>query len=180
MGAGVGGAAWARGWCGRGRVGSGLGSGGRCGRPLTSPGGRSTITASRTSASAAAVSATGTRMSATLKIPQTLSGETCSSLPSVKERRLGSITHHVPRPCDLRWPLTARPQFPRVHCEVEGWCLEPGLGLFALLPADAESCLDLQSSCPSTPAAPSRSPLPCGGESVRGNPTEAAWFSSLG
>ena len=91
----------------------------------------STITVSRTSASAAAVSATGMRMSVMPKTPQTHSGETCSSLvipPSRAEPEGEEAWFH--RPYTGPSPLVSLwPQFPRVHSEVEGQGLVSGLGL---------------------------------------------------
>lgn len=91
----------------------------------------STITVSRTSASAAAVSATGMRMSVMPKTPQTPSGETCCSLliPLSGAQPEGEEAwfhrpYTGPLPLVFPWP-----QFPRLHSEVEGQGLVSSLGL---------------------------------------------------
>ena len=104
-------------WAGPRGLGAGVGS-----LALTLRALHSTITVSRTSASAAAVSATGMRMSVMPKTPQTPSGETCSSLvipPSRAEPEGEEAWFH--RPYTGPSPLVSPwPQFPRVHSEVEG------------------------------------------------------------
>ena len=116
-------------WCGA--LNSLVGRAGVGGPALTLRALHSTITVSWTSASAAAVSATGMRMSVMPKTPQTHSGETCSSLvipPSRAEPEGEEAWFH--RPYTGPSPLVSLwPQFPRVHSEVEGQGLVSGLGL---------------------------------------------------
>lgn len=79
------------------------------------------------------------------KIPQTPSGETCSSLlipPSCAQPEGEEAWFH--RPYTGPSPrLSPWPQFPYVHSEVEGQGLVSGLGLSALLPTEVEPYLDL-------------------------------------